>query len=126
MAATGSTQHAAPPKTLAAMTLPRRVRRALENQLQTAVADLNRQLQVVLQETALELGRQAERAHDHNVQASLFDSMRKLRGGGQGGDRSCSVDPAAIDRLAQSQAAVRAALPPLPNEKLVYSCRKTG
>ena len=27
-----------------AMTLPRRVRRALENQLQTAVADLNRQL----------------------------------------------------------------------------------
>lgn len=63
------------------MTLPRRVRRALENQLQTAVADLNRQLQVVLQETALELGRQAERAHDHNVQASLFDSMRKLRGG---------------------------------------------
>ena len=63
------------------MTLPRRVRRALENQLQTAVADLNRQLQVVLQETALELGRQAERAHDHNVQAALFDSMRKLRGG---------------------------------------------
>ncbi|HWS78268.1 MAG TPA: DUF1631 family protein [Thermomonas sp.] len=62
------------------MTLPRRVRRALENQLQTAVADLNRQLQVVLQETAVELGRQAERAHDHNVQAALFDSMRKLRG----------------------------------------------
>jgi hypothetical protein len=80
MAATGSTQHAAPPKTLAAMSLPRRVRRALENQLQTAVADLNRQLQVVLQETVLELGRQAERAHDRNVQASLFDSIRKLRG----------------------------------------------
>jgi hypothetical protein len=81
MAANGSTQQAAPPKTLAAMTVPRRVRRALENQLQTAVADLNRQLQVVLQETVLELGRQAERAHDHNVQAALFDSMRKLRGG---------------------------------------------
>ena len=62
------------------MTLPRRVRRALENQLQTAVADLNRQLQIVLQESVLELGKQAERAHDHNVQTSLFDSIRKLRG----------------------------------------------
>lgn len=80
MAATGSTQDAAPPKTLAAMSVPRRVRRALENQLQTAVADLNRQLQVVLQETLLELGRQAERAHDRNVQAALFDSIRTLRG----------------------------------------------
>lgn len=80
MVATGSTQHAAVPKTLAAMTLPRRVRRALENQLQTATTDLNRQLQIVLVETGVELGRQAERAHDHNVQTSLFDSMRKLRG----------------------------------------------
>lgn len=66
------------------MTLPRRVRRALENQLQTAISDLNRQLQVVLQETGLELGRQAERASDHNVQASLFESMRKLRNGETG------------------------------------------
>ncbi|WP_395625237.1 DUF1631 family protein, partial [Thermomonas sp.] len=80
MVANGSTQLSAAPKTLAAMTLPRRVRRALENQLQTANADLNRQLQVVLQETGLELGRQAERASDHNVQASLFESIRKLRG----------------------------------------------
>ena len=80
MVANGSTQLSATPKTLAAMTLPRRVRRALENQLQTANADLNRQLQVVLQETGLELGRQAERASDHNVQASLFESIRKLRG----------------------------------------------
>lgn len=62
------------------MSVPRRVRRALENQLQTAVADLNRQLQAVLQETVLELGRQAERARDRNVQASLFDSIRRLRG----------------------------------------------
>ena len=80
MVANGSTQLSATPKTLAAMTLPRRVRRALENQLQTANADLNRQLQVVLQETGLELGRQAEHASDHNVQASLFESIRKLRG----------------------------------------------
>lgn len=81
MAVSGSIQHAESPRTLASMPLPRRVRRALENQLQTAVADLNRQLQVVLQETIVELGRQAERAQGHNVQASLFDSMRKLRGG---------------------------------------------
>ena len=63
--------------------------------------------------------------------AQAMDQMRKLRGTGQagtgqGGDRSCSIDPATIDRLAQRQAAIRAALPPLPNEKLVYSCRKAG
>ena len=79
MAATGYTPHTATPMTLAAMTLPRRVRRALENQLQTAVADLNRQLQVVLQETGLELGKQAERSHDHHVQSALYESIRKLR-----------------------------------------------
>ena len=78
MAATATTP-SVEPKTLAAMTLPRLVRRALENQLQTA-ADLGRQLQVVLQETELELGRQAERVHDHNVRSSLFDSARRLRG----------------------------------------------
>jgi hypothetical protein len=80
MATTGSTLHAAPPKTLAALSLPRRVRRALENQLQTAVGDLTRQLQVVLRETALEMERQAERALDRNVRASLQDSIRKLHG----------------------------------------------
>lgn len=79
MVLAGSTPHAAAPKTLSAMTLPRRVRHALENQLQTATADLTRQLQVVLQETELELGRQAESAHDHKVQAALFDSLHKLR-----------------------------------------------
>ena len=56
--------------------------------------------------------------------AQAMAQMRKLRG--PDGDRKCSIDPAAIDRLAQRQAALRAALPPLPNEKLVYSCRKTG
>ena len=61
------------------MTLPRRVRRALDNQLQTAATDLVRQLQVVLQETELELSRQAERANDHNLQSALFDAVRKLR-----------------------------------------------
>ena len=79
MAVTGSTQQSAAPKTLAAMALPRRVRRALENQLQTAAADLARQLQVVLHETELELGRQVERIPDHNAQSALFDSIRRLR-----------------------------------------------
>lgn len=45
---------------------------------------------------------------------------------GERGANRCSVDPAAIDRLAQTQAAIRAALPPLPNEKLVYACRPAG
>ena len=56
--------------------------------------------------------------------ATAMAQMRALRGDAP--DRRCSVDPAAIDRLAQRQAAMRAALPPLPNEKLVYACRKTG
>lgn len=41
-------------------------------------------------------------------------------------EKVCSVDPATIDRLAQRQSAIRAALPPLPNEKLVYTCRNAG
>ncbi|MES3100434.1 S1C family serine protease [Sphingomonas faeni] len=35
----------------------------------------------------------------------------------------CNMDDAALARLAGQQAAVRAVLPPLPNEKLVYSCK---
>ena len=80
MLATGSTQHADLPRSLAAMSLPLRVRRALENQLQTAVADLNRQLQIVLNEAGGELGRQAERVQDHNVRALLHANARKLQG----------------------------------------------
>ncbi|MGP7794635.1 S1C family serine protease [Sphingomonas sp. CLY1604] len=54
-------------------------------------------------------------------------AMRQLRdlAGKPAADR-CSIDPATIDRLAQGQAAIRAALPPLPNEKLVYACRPAG
>lgn len=75
-----SSTQADPPRTLAAMHLPRRVRRALENQLQTAISDLSRQLQVVLHETMVELGRQAERAQDHNVRSVLHASIRKMQG----------------------------------------------
>ncbi|MBB4085354.1 S1C family serine protease [Sphingomonas carotinifaciens] len=38
----------------------------------------------------------------------------------------CSAADAVQDALARQQAAIRATLPPLPNEKLVYSCRKAG
>ena len=38
----------------------------------------------------------------------------------------CTVDPVATERLVQQQSAQRAALPPLPNEKLVYTCRRAG
>jgi hypothetical protein len=80
MAVTDSLQDAAPVRTLAALALPARVRSALQNQLQTAVAELTRQLQVVLGETAIELGRQAERMQDHVAQRAMFDALRRLRG----------------------------------------------
>ncbi len=37
--------------------------------------------------------------------------------------KACSTDGAARANLAGQQAAIRAALPPLPNEKLVYACK---
>lgn len=37
--------------------------------------------------------------------------------------KACTSDPAARANLAGQQSAIRAALPPMPNEKLVYSCR---
>ncbi|WP_445192178.1 S1C family serine protease [Sphingomonas sp. Tas61C01] len=55
------------------------------------------------------------------LSAAAMEAMRKLRVTGT--PKSCTIDPVPLDRLTQQQAAVRAALPPLPNEKLVYSCR---
>ena len=52
--------------------------------------------------------------------AAGMAQVRKLRG--DDASAACTTALAAIDRLAQRQAAIRAALPPLPNEKLVYSC----
>ena len=52
--------------------------------------------------------------------ATAMDALRKLRV--QGVPKACGADPLATARLVQQQAAIRAALPPLPNEKLVYSC----
>ena len=56
--------------------------------------------------------------------AQAMAQIRKLRG--DDAVNRCSVDPATIERLVQQQSAIRTALPPLPNEKLVYSCSKTG
>ena len=55
------------------------------------------------------------------LSAAAMEAVRKLRVAGT--PKSCTTDPVPVDRLAQQQAAIRAALPPLPNEKLVYSCR---
>jgi hypothetical protein len=54
--------------------------------------------------------------------AQAMAQARKLQQG-QGAAPRCIVDPAAIERLAREQSAIRTTLPPLPNEKLVYSCR---
>ena len=58
------------------------------------------------------------------LSAAAMEAARKLRV--QGGPKACSADPAQADKLAQQQAAIRATLPPLPNEKLVYSCKPAG
>jgi len=54
------------------------------------------------------------------LSASAMDMMRGLRG--KAAPNSCPANPKAIAALAERDAAIRAALPPLPNEKLVYSC----
>ena len=40
--------------------------------------------------------------------------------------KACSTDDAARANLAGQQAAIRAALPPVPNEQLVYTCKPAG
>ena len=67
------------PRTLATAILTPLVRRALENQLKTAFADLDRILPAVLTETDLQLGRQREQSSLPQLQAVAFESMRMLR-----------------------------------------------
>jgi S1-C subfamily serine protease len=54
------------------------------------------------------------------LDADSMASLRKLRA--QATIKACTTDPTALRKLADEQAAIRAALPPLPNEKLVYAC----
>lgn len=52
--------------------------------------------------------------------ASQMDAVRKIRS--QVTLKACSPDEAGRAQLATQQAAIRAALPPTPNEKIAYSC----
>ena len=79
MAANGSTQHSHRPKTLTAASFPRRVKRALENMLTIASADLHRQMQTVLLETEHDLARQSERAQNPQMRDLYNMALRKLR-----------------------------------------------
>ena len=81
MTGAGSAAQADSLEVLADTALPQRVLRALEHQLQAASNDLGRQLQVVLRESAQELGLQAERAEDPRQHGALLDSARTLRDG---------------------------------------------
>jgi V8-like Glu-specific endopeptidase len=55
--------------------------------------------------------------------ASAMDAVRKAAGKEPA---ACGAGQAALEALAGQQAAVRATLPPLPNEKLVYRCQAAG
>ncbi|MDX2209139.1 MAG: serine protease [Sphingopyxis sp.] len=49
-------------------------------------------------------------------------TLAKLRELQRGGAASCTSDPAALEQLGATQAAIRAALNEAPNERLVYGC----
>lgn len=51
--------------------------------------------------------------------SATLASLRAMRGAGA---NSCTSDPAALDQLAATQGAIRAALTDPPNERLVYEC----
>ena len=53
--------------------------------------------------------------------AAQMDAARKIRS--QVSVKACSPDIAARANLSTQQAAIRATLPPLPNERIVYSCK---
>ena len=75
-----STDHQIPAsRTLATAILSPRVRRALENQLQIALSELDRKLPAVLLETELHLGRQCEQSSLQKLQVAAFESARLLR-----------------------------------------------
>ncbi|KQS05259.1 trypsin [Sphingomonas sp. Leaf357] len=55
------------------------------------------------------------------LSAAQMDAVRKVRS--QVSLKACSSDIAARANLSTQQAAIRATLPPLPNEKIVYACK---
>ena len=54
------------------------------------------------------------------MSAAAMDAARAARG--ETPAKACSVDPVVIAKAGERVAAIRATLPPLPNEKLVYRC----
>ncbi|RDE06697.1 S1C family serine protease [Sphingomonas aracearum] len=54
------------------------------------------------------------------LSAAQMEAIRKLRGTAP--VKGCSADATQLALLGQQQAAIRAALPAYPNEKIVYSC----
>lgn len=54
------------------------------------------------------------------------ETLAKLRAMRGEGAASCTSDPAALDQLRATQAAIRAALSDAPNERLVYQCAATA
>ncbi|WP_338152247.1 S1C family serine protease [Sphingomonas turrisvirgatae] len=58
------------------------------------------------------------------LSASQMDAARKLRA--QVKIKACSTDPASRANLAQTQQAIRTALPQVFNERLVYRCKPGG
>jgi hypothetical protein len=55
------------------------------------------------------------------LSAAQMDAARKIRS--QVSVKACSPDIAARANLSTQQAAIRGALPPLPNERIVYACK---
>ncbi|HTL14903.1 MAG TPA: DUF1631 family protein [Thermomonas sp.] len=110
MAATSHAQD--PPKTLAQATFPRRVLQALQNQLQIAGTELGRQLQVVLQEAELALGRQADGVRSPAASNTLLEGARLLR------DRGPSLAPGVLADLEAALAQLHAPRVTRPLEEL--------
>ncbi len=81
MATAGSMHHDPRPKSLATATFPRRVKRALENMLTIASAELHRQMQTVLLESEHDLARRSERAQTAHMRDLYNLALRKLRDG---------------------------------------------
>ncbi|MGV8944266.1 DUF1631 family protein [Thermomonas sp.] len=79
MAAVGTDHQTPASRSLATAILSPRVRRALENQWQTARSELDHKLPAVLMETDLHLGRQREQSSLPTLQVAAIESARLLR-----------------------------------------------
>ena len=65
---------------------------------------------------------QEYRVDRYLLDADTMAKAREIRAGVT--LKSCTADPDALAGLATQQEAIRAVLPPTPNERLVYQCQK--